>query len=96
MNININTPLQYQFQLNEKYFKPAAHYRKAVEFCKKRKIEDHIDKFYYNIHPKSALSDMIIFPFTMEDKITLYGLQGRHPEYKRFMTFSKNESLSAE
>jgi hypothetical protein len=91
--INTNTPLQYQFELNEKYFRPAKNFEKAVEFCKKRKIIDYIDDFYYNINKKGDNGGMLIFPFYMEDHKTLYGFQGRHTEEKRFNTHSKNESF---
>lgn len=84
--------LQYKFKLNRKYFKPAKNYEKAVSFCKKRNILEHIESLYYNVHPKSALSGMVIFPF-VTDNGDLYGFQGRHTEQKRFHTHSKNESM---
>lgn len=91
--LNINTPLKYQFKLNTKYFKEAKNSKKAIEFCKNRCIIEYIDNFYYSIHPKSALTGMIIFPFYLEDNITCYGLQGRHTEYKTFHTMSLNENF---
>lgn len=93
--INTIIDLHYKFKLNPKYFKPARQYRQAVEFCKRRNIENHIDKLYYNIHPKHILSGMVIFPFLLEDQETLYGFQGRSadPKIKLFNTFTKNESM---
>jgi len=89
------TKLMYQFQLNEKYFKPAKLYREAVEFCKKRKIIDKIDSLYYNTNVKSVLNGMVIFPFYMEDNKTLYGFMGRHTSSKLFHVHSKNSSFKA-
>ena len=91
--INTHIELQYKFKLNTKYFKSATAYRESVEFCKKRYITEHIDSFFYNIHPKNVLSGMIIFPFYLEDQETLYGFQGRHCKEKLFNTHSKNESM---
>lgn len=92
--INTVIDLKYTFKLG-KYFKPAKEYRKAVEFCKKRHILEHIDNFYYCIHPTSIMSGMVIFPFYMEDHETLYGFQGRHTDHKLFYTHSKNESVKS-
>lgn len=85
--------LQYVFELNNKYFKSAKQFKQAVDFCKKRHIEEHIDTLYYNVHPNHTLSGMLIFPFIMADSEMIYGFQGRHTEHKRFHTHSKNESL---
>jgi transcription elongation factor Elf1 len=84
--------LKYQFRLNLKYFRPAADYPEAVEFCKKRCIFEHIDRLYYNIHPNRPESGMIIFPFETKSGLA-YGWQGRHTSEKRFHTFSKNEGF---
>lgn len=92
-SINIDTPIQYQFKLNQKYFKPAKNYEKAVDFCKKRNILDKINSLYYCIHPNNICSGMIIFPCYMEDRETLYSFTGRHTEFKRFYIHSKNESF---
>jgi len=91
--ININTPLQYQFKLNTKYFKPAKEFKEAVVFCKRRKIEDHLEELKYCVHQKLACSGMIIFPFLMEDKETLYGFVGRRLDIKRFHLHSPNDSF---
>jgi len=91
--INTCVELKYKFNLNQKYFKPANKYRASVDFCKKRHISEHIDKFYYNIHPTHIMSGMVVFPFLLEDQETLYGLQGRHTEKKLFHTISKNEAM---
>lgn len=94
--INTDIDLKYLFKLSSLYFKPAKQFRKAVEFCKRRHIQDHIDEFYYSIHPTdNIMSGMLIFPFYMEDKETLYGFQGRHTEQKLFYTHSKNESVKS-
>lgn len=93
-DINSVIDLKYKFELNPKYFKPAYEFREAIDFCKKRNILEHIDKFYYNIHPKHILSNMIIFPFLLEDQRTCYAIQGRRIDgIKRFNTFSNNESM---
>lgn len=91
--INSDLELKYVFRMNKDYFKKAKYYPAAVEFCKRRHITDHIDDLYYNIHPDHALSGMVVFPFYLEDKYHLYGLQGRHTEFKKFHTHSKNESM---
>jgi hypothetical protein len=90
--INNIINLQYTFKFGQ-YFKPAAKYREAVEFCQKRHISEHIDKFYYNIHPSKIMGGMLIFPFLLEDQETLYGFQGRHTKVKTFFTHSKNEFM---
>jgi transcription elongation factor Elf1 len=92
-NINISTPIQYKFKLNQKYFKPAKNYAKAIEFCKKRNILDKIDSLYYCIHPKNICSGMIIFPCYMKDGETLYAFTGRHTDRKVFYIHSKNEAF---
>jgi len=89
--INTDLDLKYTFKLNPDYFKPAYEYSAAINFCKKRKIIEHIDKFFYNVHPTHILSGMLIFPFTLDNNI-VYGFQGRHTLNKTFHTFSKNES----
>lgn len=91
--INMNTSLQYQFKLNEKYFKPAYHFSKCIKFCKNRRIYEHIDKLFYCENLKSDAGGMIIFPFYLEDGETMYGFQGRHTEEKRFHTHSKNDGM---
>ena len=91
--LNNDLNLKYTFTLSNKYFKKATENLKAIEFCKRRKIEEHIDKFYYNVNPNHILSGMIIFPFYFNDGKTLYGFQGRHTENKVFHTHSKNEAL---
>lgn len=93
VEINIDIPIQYQFKLNSKYFKPARNYKKAIEFCKKRKILDKINQLYYCIHPDNACSGMLIFPCLMPDGETLYAFTARHTEFKKFHTHSKNESF---
>lgn len=90
-----NTVLQYQFNLNTKYFKPAKLHKEAVEFCKERKIIDNIDGLYYNVNIKSVLGGMIIFPFLLEDNKTLYGFMGRHTKRKNFHVFTKNDSFKS-
>lgn len=85
--------LQYQFELNELYFRPAVEYEVAVNFCKERKIFDQIHKFKYCIHPKLDCGGMVIFPFYTGYGDTVYGFQGRHPLEKRFHTFSNNEGF---
>jgi hypothetical protein len=82
---------KYIFNLNKTYFKPAREYSACFDFCKKRNIIEHIDRFYYNIHPNHVLSGMIIFPFQTGDE-SLYGFQGRHTTTKKFHTHSKNDS----
>ncbi len=91
--ININTKLQHQFKLNPKYFKPAKEYKEAVEFCKRRKIEEHLDILTYCIHPKLPCSGMVIFPFLMEDRKTIYGFIGRKPDTKMFHLHSTNDGF---
>jgi hypothetical protein len=90
---NKEVELKYKFKLNEKYFQPAINYKAAYEFCKRRNIVEYIHDLYYNVHPDSMLSGMIVFPFIMGDRETLYGFQGRHTEKKLFHTYSKNESM---
>lgn len=92
-NINIDTPIKYQFKLNKKYFKPAKDFKQAVEFCKKRDILDQIDDLYYCVHPKNLCSGMVIFPCYMPDGETLYAFSARHTDFKRFYIHSKNESF---
>lgn len=92
-NINIDTPINYQFKLNQKYFKPARDFKQAIDFCKKRNILDHIDELYYCIHPNNLCSGMIIFPCYMPDNENLYAFSARHTEFKRFYIHSKNESF---
>lgn len=91
--VNNVIDLKYKFNLNTKYFKPAKYHKESVEFCKERHITEHIDKFYYNVHPDHLLSGMLIFPFLLDDQSTLYGFQGRHCKEKKFNTFSTNESM---
>ena len=92
-NINIDTPIQYQFKLNQKYFKPARNYEKAINFCKERNILDKIDSLYYCIHPNNLCSGMVIFPCYMNDGKTLYAFSARHTDLKRFYIHSKNDSF---
>lgn len=92
-DLNNDLDLKYVFKLSQKYFKPAKHHPLAVEFCKKRHIEDRIDEFFYNVHPNHTLSGMVIFPFYVGDDHFLYGFQGRHTSVKKFHTHSKNESM---
>jgi hypothetical protein len=92
--INTVIDLKYTFKLG-KYFEPAINHQKAINFCKKRHIIEHIDKFRYCVHPSNIMSGMIIFPFYMEDNETLYGFQGRHTDHKLFYTHSKNESVKS-
>lgn len=83
--------IKYIFNLNKTYFKPANEYSACIDFCKKRNITEHINRFYYNIHPSHMLSGMIIFPFQTGEG-SLYGFQGRHTSTKTFHTHSKNDS----
>jgi hypothetical protein len=99
--ININTRgnqkpefeqlLQYQFTLNEKYFKPAIEFEDAVKFCKERRIYEQIHRFKYCTNTESAAGGMVIFPFYTGYGDSVYGFQGRSPKDKRFHTFSPNE-----
>lgn len=83
--------MKYLFELG-RYFVPAKTNRIAYEYCKKRKIDGHIDKIWYYTHEKSILSGMIIFPFFLEDQETCYGFMGRHTEHKNFHVHCKNDS----
>lgn len=85
--------LQYQFILNEKYFKPAIDFEVARTFCKKRNILKYIDEFKYCTHTNIACGGMVIFPFKTAFGDLIYGFQGRHPLEKRFNTFSNNEGF---
>lgn len=100
--ININTINQtnerrpflfYQFKFNEKYFKPAKDFEAAVKFCKERKIYNFIENFKYCVHPDSAQSGMLIFPFRTELNDMVYGFQGRACIDKRFNTFCTNQGF---
>lgn len=86
--------IKYKFRFNTDYFKPAKNFKKAIDFCKKRKIIDRIDELWYNVNKKSVHNGMIIFPFCLDDD-RFYGFMGRHTEQKTFNVFSKNDSFKS-
>lgn len=87
----IESNIRYTFNLNRKYFVSAKTSQQCIDFCKRRKILDFIDDLWYCIHPTKIYGNMIIFPFSIEDK--LYGFQGRRVNQKLFYTHSKNEGM---
>lgn len=80
--------IKYLFNFNNKYFTPAKNFKEHTEYCKKRHIEDHLDKFYVNTNKDSIFYNMLIIPFYKNNKI--YGFQGRSIDRKMFATFSTN------
>ena len=91
--VELDKEIKYRFLLNDKYFHPARYYNKAIDFCKRRKIDDKINELYYCVNPKLPCHEMIVFPCYAEDGKQLMSFMARHTEYKKFHIHNKNESF---
>ena len=96
LSVNVPMPegddLRYVFRLNPHTFRPAVEFVEAVDFCKRRKITEHISGLRFCPKRGCMYQGMVVFPF-WRDEETVYGFQGRHWRDKRFLTFSNNESF---
>jgi DNA primase len=88
---NLETP-KFLFELNSNTFVSCMQIPKAVEYCRSRKIPEHvIRKLKYCVRDGLPFSDMIIFPLYYDEKL-VYGFQGRSYKEKRFNTYMPNDN----